>query len=170
VVENFCFDGWMDPVAADFDPEKIESICIDDFRDPEGANGELLLANAAAIWCTACKTEYRGSRDAPSLGEHLGERYDAGFRVLGTLFQDTDGRPATTEDGALWAQQFDVDFPFVIDPTFQLGAFTSPSNAPFNLLVDLRSGQIVLKLEGDQGAVLFAEVDSFLADRAAGDR
>jgi hypothetical protein len=170
VVDDFCFDGWLDPTAADFDLEKVAPICIEDFRDPEGASGELLLVNAAAIWCTACKTEYRGSRDKPSLGEHLAERYDGGFRVLGTLFQDTDGHPATQQDAVFWAQQFDVDFPFAIDPTFQLGAFTCPSNAPFNLLLDLRSGEIVLKLEGDQAAVLFAEVDSFLADRAAGDR
>lgn len=166
-VPNFCFEGWPDPARAGFDPGRLEPLCLHDFEDPSGQSAELLLVNAAALWCTACRVEYGGSGDRRSLAEQLEARQAAGFRILGTLFQDNGGEPATAEDAVTWATTYDVAFPFAIDPKFQLGVFTTPSQAPFNLLLDARNMEILLTLEGDQPAVLFSMVDDLLAQRSS---
>lgn len=166
-VKNLCFDGWMDPAAAGYDPSKFQQICLADFYDPTGETVQVLLLNAGAVWCTACKIEYQGGQGRPSLAKNFELRRDRGFRVLGTIFQDAKNNPATPMDASLWAKTFELDFPFAIDPDFKLGAFTSPSQAPFNMLIDARSMEIIQQLEGDQPALLFTTVDTLLEKRAA---
>ena len=168
-VANLCFDeGWRDPMAVNFDPAAFERICFSDFYDAAGAEQVILLVNAGAVWCTSCRLEYGGTAARESLSEALAARAARGFRLLGTLFQDTDSNPATPADGVLWAQTYDVDFPFAIDPNFEMGAFTQAASAPYNMLVDTRTMEIILSLEGDQPAIIFGAVDSFLADVEAG--
>lgn len=164
-VENLCFDGWRNPKAAGFDPNRFEKICLYDFADDTSAR--LLLVNAGAIWCITCRTEYDGSADRPSMHDNLQSRYAQGYRILGTLFQGAQGDPATPDDAVTWAETFDVDFPFAPDPKLQMGSFFTPAAAPFNMLVDLSSMKILNKLEGDEPAVLYSAVDDFLAGGAA---
>lgn len=163
VARDFCFEGWTDPseVSRDEVPP-LEPICFSDFYDPSGDGASYLLVNAAAVWCTACRAEYQGTSSRPSLSDALAARRDRGFRVLGTLFQDANSDPATVEDGVVWVTTFDVDFPFVLDRDFKLGAYTSAAQAPYNLVLDLRTMEIVIQVEGDQPAVLFGKLDALL--------
>jgi hypothetical protein len=115
------------------------------------------------VWCATCQFEYGGSAAQPSLGSALAQRQARGFRVLGTLFQGKTSEPATAQDAATWAKKFALTFPFALDDTHQIGAFTTPNMAPFNLLVDTKTMKIVLALEGNEPSVLFAKVDAFLA-------
>ncbi|HVW30367.1 MAG TPA: hypothetical protein VHC69_33645 [Polyangiaceae bacterium] len=161
VVQDLCFQGWMDPAKANYDPAKFTKICLSDFHaDPDT---RLLLIESCAIWCVACKFEYGGSGDRPSLQQQLDARKSKGFRVMGTIFQNGAGGPAAPSDAKTWASVYSLTFPFALDSDHQLGLFTSPNVAPFNLLIDTRKMQIVLALEGDEPAVLFGKVDGFLA-------
>jgi hypothetical protein len=159
-VQNLCFEGWRDPRAADYDPSKLATICLQDVHDDPGA--KLLLIESCAVWCGACRVEYGGSGDRPSLGDQLTTRKDRGFRVLGSLFQDKDGGPAQESDLVTWARTYSLGFPFALDAAHQIGLFTTPDAAPFNLLVDTRTMKIVLELDGDDPAVLFGKVDEVL--------
>lgn len=167
-VEALCFVGWKNPKADAFDTDKTVPICIDEYYDPSGARNKLLLIESCTVWCAACRVEYEGSGDRPSLSEHLALRESKGFRVLGTIFQDAAAQPATTEDAALWARTFDLSFPFAVDQDHtQLGRFSPSTIAPFNMLIDTRSMKIVLELPGDEPATLFQAVDDFLAKNAS---
>jgi hypothetical protein len=167
VVQNLCFVGWRDPKADAFDPNETVPICIDEYYDPSGTRNKLLLINSGAVWCVACRVEYGGSGDRPSLSEHLAARESQGFRVMGTLYQDAAAEPATAADAASWARTFDLSFPFAVDEDhLQLGLFSPSTIAPFNLLIDTRSMKIVLALPGDEPATLFQAVDDFLAKNA----
>jgi hypothetical protein len=160
VVQDLCFQGWTDPAKADFDPSKLSKICLSDFHaDP---SVRLLLVESCAIWCVACKFEYGGSGDRPSLEKQLDDRRSKGFRVIGTIFQNGAGGPAAPSDAVQWASVYSLSFPFAVDSDHQLGLFTSPNVAPFNLLIDTRTMKIVLALEGDEPAVLFGKVDELL--------
>jgi len=161
VVPNLCFEGWSNPKAEGYAPSRLAPVCLKDFHDDPAAR--LLLVESCAVWCASCAFEYGGSADRPSLGSALAARSDAGFRALGTLFQDKEGNPATPADAATWAGRYSVTFPFAVDDQHQIGLFTTPNAAPFNLLVDTRTMKIVLALEGDEPSVLFGKVDSFLA-------
>lgn len=166
-VQNLCFVGWRDPKAAGFDTNATGPICIDEYYDPTGTRNKLLLIESCAVWCVACRVEYNGSSDRPSLSDHLASRESKGFRVMGTIFQDSAAKPATTADAASWAQTFDLSFPFAVDEDhLQLGLFSPSTIAPFNMLVDTRSMKIVLELPGDEPATLFQAVDDFLAKNA----
>jgi len=161
VVEDLCFDGWLDPAASNYDPAKTTKICLSDFHADKDAR--LLLIESCAIWCVACKFEYGGSGDRPSLTAQLAERKDKGFRVFGTIFQNGQSGAATIQDAKAWSSTYSLDFPFAVDHDHYIGQFTSPKIAPFNMLIDTRTMKIVLALDGDEPAVLFGKVDSFLA-------
>jgi hypothetical protein len=167
IVQNLCFVGWRDPKAAGFDPNSTGPICIDEYFDPSGTRNKLLLIESCAVWCEACRGEYGGSGNRPSLSDHLAARETKGFRVLGTIFQNASADPATTKDAAAWARTYDLSFPFAVDDQHtQLGLFTPSTIAPFNMLIDTRSMKIVLELPGDEPATLFQAVDDFLAKNA----
>lgn len=160
VVQDLCFQGWLDPEKAGYDPTKLTKMCLSDYHADQSVR--LLLVESCAIWCVACKFEYGGSTDRPSLEKQLEARKSKGFRVMGTLFQNGSNGPAAPSDAAQWASVYSLTFPFAIDPDHQLGLFTSSNVAPFNLLIDTRTMKIVLALEGDEPAVLFGKVDEFL--------
>ncbi|HEX3593763.1 MAG TPA: hypothetical protein VHU80_01640 [Polyangiaceae bacterium] len=160
VVQDLCFQGWTDPKSAGFDPAKLSKICLSDFHDDSDVR--LLLVESCAIWCVACKSEYGGSGERPSLAKQLDDRKSAGFRIMGTIFQNGAGGPAAPSDAAQWASVYSLTFPFAVDDQHQLGLFTSPDIAPFNLLLDTHTMKIVQALDGDEPAVLFGKVDEFL--------
>src|SRR6185295_6265701 len=143
-VRNLCFDGWTNPKAANFDPAAFERICLGDFHDPSGSTTKLLLVESCTIWCAACKSEYGGSGDRPSLSAYLAKRKSQGFQVMGTIFQDKDLKPAKASDAVAWAQTYDLSFPFALDADHQLELFSPSTVAPFNLLIDTRTMEIVL--------------------------
>lgn len=160
VVQDLCFQGWTNPEKAGYDPAKLTKICLSDYHADDTVR--LLLVESCAIWCVACKFEYGGSTDRPSLEKQLESRKSKGFRVMGTLFQNGSNGPAAPSDAAQWASVYSLTFPFAVDPDHQLGLFTSSNVAPFNLLIDTRTMKVVLALEGDEPAVLFGKVDEFL--------
>jgi hypothetical protein len=160
-VQNLCFQGWSDPSADKYDPAKLQKICLGDFHDDQ--TSRLLLVESCAIWCVACRTEYGGSADRPSLSDSLASRRALGFRIMGTIFQNGSGGPAAPSDAEAWAKNYALTFPFSVDSEHELGLFTSPNVAPFNLLVDTKTMSVVLALDGDEPAVLFGKVDSFLS-------
>jgi hypothetical protein len=161
VIEDHCFSGWRDPKAASYDPGELSQICFSDFHgDPDA---RLLLVESCAIWCAACRTEYGGDGAArPSLGDRLAQRKSEGFRILGTIFQNVQSKPATPADAAAWAKVYSIDFPFAVDSDDHLARFASSAVAPFNVLVDARTMKVVLELEGDEPSILFTDVDHFL--------
>jgi hypothetical protein len=161
VVGDLCFEGWMDPAASDYDPAKTKQICLSDFHADKDAR--LLLIESCAIWCVACKFEYGGSGDRPSLTKQLAQRKDKGFRVFGTIFQNGQTGAATIQDAKVWSSTYSLDFPFAVDHDHYIAQFTSPKIAPFNMLIDTRTMKVVLALDGDEPAILFGKVDSFLA-------
>ena len=116
--------------------------------------------------CESCQFEYQGSGSRPSLAQNLATRQAPGFRVLGTLFQNARQGPASVTDAVAWAETYAVGFPFVVDDQHLLGLFTSPNEAPFNLLIDTRTMKIVTEVNGDEPLVLYGAIDAFLAKPA----
>jgi hypothetical protein len=162
-VQNLCFSGWQNPKAQAYDTSQLDRICLGDFHDD--ANARLLLVESCAIWCVACRSEYGGNgASQPSLAERLGERQNRGFRILGTIFQDAESKPATPDHAATWASTYSLEFPFVVDPDHQLGLFVSSAIAPFNVLIDTGTMKVVFELQGDEPSVLFSAADDFLSN------
>lgn len=97
----------------------------------------LLLVSTSAGWCTACREEQ------PKL-QSLYENFSAsGLVVVVTLFEDDDFETAVLRDVEAWQRRYDLTFPVVLDAPFVLGDYYDRNSTPMNMLVDLRTMEIV---------------------------
>jgi hypothetical protein len=161
VVANVCFSGWARPADVPHDEQSLHTVSFSHFYDPTGDRYELLLVNSAALWCAACEVEHQ------TLPDHYEELAPKGLAVLGALFQDRQGDPATLPDLKLWVETFRTPFPMVLDPDYQLGAYAPAASAPLNLVIDARTMRIVEIFVGDQGNALWGYVEEELDRREA---
>lgn len=170
VIPNLTFaQGWMDPIASGFDTAALAQISFSDFYDPDGTKGnEILLINTAAIWCGACKGEHGGTPKSPSLSTHYTELSPQGFVILSLLFEDNQSNPATPSQLAVWADTYGTNFPFALDPEYQMEVFGSPkASAPLNLAVDLRNMQLLAGWVGDHPELIWPFIEKELDEREA---
>lgn len=162
IIENHDFLGWRDPVRAGFDPNRLEEVRLSDFYDPRGQYTELIVLNASAVWCPACRSEMQTLDRLDMSGAYQRSK----VVILGTLFEDARGAPARPEDLALWGNglNFLVDFPLVLDPGLKLGPYFSQSVTPLNLVVDARTMEILFVFMG-YSQTLWTLVDAELEAR-----
>lgn len=144
-VQNLEFLGWQNPAAAGFDPSKFKPIRLSDYYNPDGTKpAKALMINVSARWCVVCKGEYADFR-ASSRYESLKAK---GVEFVGVLFEDANQEPAKPADVQWWAQTYQVEFPFLIDPGFKMGAYFSADATPLNMVVDTRTMKITAKVLG----------------------
>lgn len=163
IATNICFPTWDDPASAQFDTAALSQRCLSDYYDPKGDRHRLLFVVSSAIWCQACQVEFGGSGSIAPLREDIAARRDRGLRAWSGLFQDAQGNPATADDGARWAQAFEVNFPFGVDAEFALGRFAKADAQPLHLLIDTKTMTIVHKATGGNLNLLWEKVDQLLA-------
>jgi hypothetical protein len=163
VVANAEFRGYREPLRSDLSEGELETVSFADYYDPAGRRYELLLINTAALWCSVCQSEHS------VLPERYAEYSARGLMLVSALFQDERTDPADLGDLRLWIRRFDVPFPMLLDPDFQLGAYATAETAPLNLLVDARTMTIIEKFIGDSGTTLWQLVEGELARREAAD-
>jgi hypothetical protein len=156
---NLCFQGFRAPLDAPHTASALEDLSLGNFYDPEGKTYEVLLVNTAAVWCSVCKTEHR------SLPEHYRELAPHGLAIVSALFQNSKGAPAEFSDLKTWVEAFDVPFPMVLDPDYQLGSYASAETAPLNLVIDARTMQIMHKFIGNQSEDMWRLIADELASR-----
>jgi len=166
VIENLEFLGWRDPAGIGYDPSVLETIRLGDYYDPAGTNTELIVLNAAAVWCTVCQGEMR---DMHKNGTYEAFR-DRKAQVFGTLFQDIDGNPAKPSDLVIWAASAvrQIAFPLVLDPALKMGIYFTSDATPLNLVIDARTMRIIDVMMGyssDPQNGLWATVDHELQSR-----
>ena len=166
VIENLEFLGWRDPAGVAYDPSVLETIRLGDYYDPQGTDTELIVLNAAAVWCTVCQGEMRDM--------HKNGTYDAFLarkaQILGTLFQDSAGDPAKPSDLVIWgsSEARQIEFPLVLDPALKMGIYFTSDATPLNLVIDARTMRIIDVMMGyssDPRSGLWATVDQELQSR-----
>jgi hypothetical protein len=167
VIANLSFMGWRDPVAADYDGSALERVSFSDFYDPDGEKGvEVIVVNSSAVWCTVCQTELADMKEAAVYSRFR----QAGAEIVGTLFEDAVGDPATPDDLTLWGKgtQRSIAFPLVLDPGLKMGAYFTSDATPLNLVIDARTMRILYSFMGydrSAGTGLFGVVETELANR-----
>jgi hypothetical protein len=164
VIENFTFIGWRRPADAAYDLAELETLSLADFYNPHGEKGpmKLLAVNASAVWCAVCQSEYHQMLNDDTYATYR----EKGVEILGTLFQDRNYGPSQPTDLKNWAGNplFLVEFPFVLDPGFKLGAFFASDATPLNMVVDLRTMEIRYLMMGYNPSTFWSEMDRLLAE------
>lgn len=157
VIRNFEFQGYVDP-SAGLGESARTTIALADFHNPTGegtapagsALGEgrvlprALLINVSAVWCVACQRE--ASQVLPD--EYARFEPEGGELLLDLAESASLGDVASFGDLDNWVMAYDVTYPAVIDPTYQLGALFDSSAFPANILVDPRDMTIVELVSG----------------------
>ena len=162
IIADHAFLGWRDPVRSGFDANRLEEVRLSDFYDPRGGQTELLVINASAVWCPACRSEM-STIDQRNLAALYRER---NVVLLCTLFEDRSGAPAKPSDLALWGNglNFQVEFPLVLDPGLKLGPYFAESVTPLNLVIDAHTMEI-LEVYMGYSESLWSFVDAELTRR-----
>lgn len=161
VAADRCFRGWLAPAKTAHTEAALQDISLGSFYDPKGEKYEILLVNTAAVWCSVCKTEHQ------TLPDDYKELAPRGLAIVSALFQNSTGGPASLADLTTWVEAFDVPYPMVLDPDYQLGDYAAASTAPLNLVVDARTMRILDKFIGNQGEDLWRTIEAELARREA---
>jgi hypothetical protein len=146
VIDNLDFIGWLDPVAAGYDVTKLERVELADLYDPNGTHTELIVINASAVWCTVCQQELRDMNRSGTYAAYSARK----VQVVGTLFEDGAGDPATPKDLSLWGSSTAraIAFPLVLDPGLKMGRYFTSDATPLNLVIDARTMRIVEAMMG----------------------
>ena len=141
-LENFAFLGWHDPVAANYDETKLETVQLSEYYNPDGrSNLKLIWINASAVWCSVCRAEMA---DIKNNGVHAAFA-PKGVQLIVTLFEDNKSGPAKPLDLHNWGSTaaHAIDFPLLLDPGFKLGAFFTSDATPLNMLVDAKTMKVI---------------------------
>ncbi len=136
------------------------------FEAPEGGTyslgdvfadegSRLLLITSTAGWCGPCIEEQ------PKLAELHKEFGGEGLTILAAMFEDPNFKPATLQQVADWKERYKLPYRLVLDKEFLLGAYYNRT-PPMNMLVDVDTMKILLKLEGFDEQVIRATIKSKL--------
>lgn len=138
VAENMEFIGWSDPdehtkAHADkvMDLSTKKKIAFKDYFGCPAKKRKLLWVMVSAGWCGPCQLEVKDTQTQINNGA-MSE--DVG--VMNIIFEtDNPGEPITESFAKLWAEEFKLTFPVVMDPSFKMGKYFSAKATPFNMFV-----------------------------------
>ena len=116
----------------------------------------LTLVNVGAGWCAPCREE------TPELAAADVALPDVS--VIQTLFEDAAGNPATTLFCEGWREEFDLDFPVLIDPAATLTGYFDVAETPLNVVID-RNGAVVWSETGKPSDIQEVLIDLLDAAR-----
>jgi thiol-disulfide isomerase/thioredoxin len=132
----------------DTSQKQLEVLSLSDFYDPEGVKGtggtplKVILVNAVALWCSACKEE------APILEKECQKYTDQGLQCYTAIFEDSSGAPAQQKDIDSWIASYGITFPVALDSAFKWGAYFNKAATPMNMYIDARTMKILQIQEG----------------------
>lgn len=125
------------------DPQHSKSRSLSSLWNPDGTGEKtVLILNASAGWCSACKAELV---ELKKTYETYG---DQGLEIWYTLFQDYEGKDATVDFWQEWMNQMKPNFPNLLDTAFELGEYFSVEATPLNMVIDLKTMKIVYMQTG----------------------
>lgn len=140
---------------------------LSDFYDPEGKNHTVMHINVSARWCTVCQAEARAESPKCTDDPAVGGLAKRGLVCYSAIFEGTGSskkppKPATKEDVDAWRDQFELSQAVVQDETMKWGEFFDKSATPLNMVVDLKTMQIVYVTVGYDPASIDREVNKRL--------
>lgn len=129
-----------------------------DFHAMRATGAKLLVLNVAAFWCSPCKEEAKEFQ-----ASMVPEYSKKGVAFLSVVLQDAARRPTTDDDIDTWIRAFKITFPVVRDPQGYVARFFDPSTMPLNMVIDLETMKIELKVIGADLPRVKSTLDRLLA-------
>jgi thiol-disulfide isomerase/thioredoxin len=153
IIANYTFTGR--PAGLD---SPTQTIKFSDWYNPDGSKpAKFLVINVSALWCAYCKEE------AGQIGALKDKYGPKGVVFLTDLAEKLDQSPADQGDVDAWIKTYGLTTAVVNDPDFVFGAFFEKSKMPLNMIIDLKTMTIVLKIVGSDLPSVTAKLDSLTA-------
>ena len=170
VAADLSFSGIMDPDPVCKDPatqqpdlSRLQKMSFASWFQPVpvcavGPGRRLLWVSVAAGWCPACSAEALDIQKMIKDGT-----LDRRVGLMGVLFETkTKGQAVDEAFLRAWINTYQLTYPVVMDPAFQMGAFYDTRETPFNMLLDLFTMRILYRHTGSNTAGLLAAIKSNL--------
>ncbi|MFO0552903.1 MAG: TlpA family protein disulfide reductase [Polyangiaceae bacterium] len=155
IIENFKFMGFSN---ASVQNDTLEPLELAMFYNPTGDGvypagspfGEgnpkprVLLIDVASVWCGPCN--YEADQVLP--GEYAKYKPMGGEFLLQLADGPSVGYPAKPSHLTNWTTKYEVDYPSAVDPSYKLGDLFEAEAFPQNMIIDLRTMEIVEVLAG----------------------
>lgn len=111
----------------DDDPQLVH---LSDFSAANRPGTKLIMLVAAAGWCGPCQSE------AAALSAFAADYADRGVVVVSAIIQDAESRPADVEFARVWAHEFSLTIPLLIDSKFQTASYIDLNAMPSSAIID----------------------------------
>ena len=170
-IANLEFLGYMDPknfckspADKSLDTSRLRRISFQDYYKGDSGSGcskykpKLMWVMVSAGWCGPCKVEVSSTQAQYGKGAIMN-----GLELLNIVFETTTGAPSTGAFTKLWANEYKLSFPVVMDPSFKMGAYFSKAAVPFNMLVDAKTMKIYYQQVGGSLTNIGKKAAEFLA-------
>lgn len=173
VIANFGFEGYPNPID---DRSVTQPIALSDFYNPTGdqlygpdsvyGEGEpkpkALLVIVSAVWCQPCQHEA-----SVLLPDEYARYAPKGVQFLLILADGPEvGVAATLNHLDSWTNNFDTDWPAVIDPNYTIGALFKANAFPVNILIDTSTMKVAQAIAGlpDEDGPLFEALNNLVGE------
>lgn len=122
------------------------------------SGSRFLVLNVAAFWCSPCKEEAKEFQ--ASMVPEYGKK---GVAFLSVVLQNAARQPTNDDDIDTWIRAFKITFPVVRDPQGYVARFFDPSTMPLNMVINLETMKIELKVIGADLPRVKSTLDRLLA-------
>ena len=119
------------------DDDEPQLVRLSDYSAEKLPGTKLIMLVAAAGWCGPCQSE------AAALSKFADDYADRGVVVLSAIIEDAQSRPASVEFARLWAREFELTVPLLIDSEFQTASFIDLNAMPCSVVIDAATMSIV---------------------------
>lgn len=163
VVENISLNGYTKGIAQGSVWRPIE---LAEFYDPDGSKGyKTLFVNIGSRWCPYCKLEAAGDNTVdppvPSLNEICKSRAASGLVCYTAILEDEAYNRVEKVDVSWWANEFNTEYPLVMDPNFRWTVYGEASAVPHNLFIDTKTMKLLAICHGADTACIESNMDLY---------
>lgn len=137
-----------------------ENVALADFHALRASGKKLLVLNVAAFWCSPCKEEAKEFQ-----ASMVPEYEPKGVAFLSVILQNSSRQPTKDDDIDTWIRTFKLTFPTVRDPEGYVARFFDPNTMPLNMVIDLETMKLELKVIGADLPRVKSTIDRLLASK-----
>lgn len=144
ILPNMRFQGYLTEGPSEVPVHDLsyrETVTFSDIRAIEGHTH--MLITVAAEWCKPCREE---AEILPELYDEWGPR---GGYVLGVLNQDRLYNTADRRSVEDWSRRYQSNYSLTHDPEGFVAQEFAPSTVPLNVVVDLRTMEVLRSRVGE---------------------
>lgn len=113
--------------TADDEPKMVR---LSDFSAQKRPGTKLIMLVAAAGWCGPCQSE------AAALSAFAEDYADKDVVVLSAIIEDAQSKPASVDFARLWAREFELTVPLLIDSEFHTASYIDLNAMPSSVIIN----------------------------------